>query len=258
MTGTRYRITRLENWRQFTLDPVMEALEWWQPPSDPSWRELVLAVESQKAAVWVGGTDKIQGLLIIYLPITALFPLPFVAHFEVKPDAPRGLKQDLVQVGVDFMRDRGYNRFWAFNTSGAPDSVWARSFKRAGNVVSQATAMVFNMELDRGPEKAIRRERKQADLDTGGHDTSGASSAAEAVRGHSEKRVRERRGTKLRGTARRAHNGRGASDAASTPAKRNGAAGADRGHDRGAVSARTGGRKSVSRRGNSSGAKADA
>src|SRR5690554_4097277 len=98
MTG-KYHITQLTSWKQFTLEPVMDVLSWWRPPADPGWRELVLMVEAKRAAVWVGGSDHIQGILIIFLPISTLFPLPFAAHFEVKKDAPRGLKLDLIDKG---------------------------------------------------------------------------------------------------------------------------------------------------------------
>lgn len=59
-------------------------------------------------------------------------------------DSPEA-KRALVGMGVDFLRDKGYTRFCAVNTSGAPDSVWKRAFWRNGEASKIGTIMEFKL-----------------------------------------------------------------------------------------------------------------
>lgn len=54
-------------------------------------------------------------------------------------------KRALVSMGVDFLKDNGYTRFVAANTSGAADSVWKRAFWRKGEAKKIATIMEFTL-----------------------------------------------------------------------------------------------------------------
>lgn len=54
-------------------------------------------------------------------------------------------KRALVSMGVDFLKDNGYTRFVAANTSGAADSVWKRTFWRKGEAKKIATVMEFTL-----------------------------------------------------------------------------------------------------------------
>lgn len=46
-------------------------------------------------------------------------------------EAP-GVRRRLAQALVDTLKERGYNKFWALNNSGATDEVWARAFSPEG------------------------------------------------------------------------------------------------------------------------------
>lgn len=54
-------------------------------------------------------------------------------------------KRALIGIGVDFLKDLGYTRFLAVNTSGAADSVWKRAFWRKGEATKIGTIMEFTL-----------------------------------------------------------------------------------------------------------------
>lgn len=54
-------------------------------------------------------------------------------------------KQALIGTGVDFLKDKGYNRFWAANATGRPDSVWKRSLLRKNPMKKLGTIVEFEI-----------------------------------------------------------------------------------------------------------------
>ena len=97
---------------------------------------------------WIEDQDHV-GVFIAYdgpeihgLMALTLEDLPQVVLFTAdKPEAKRAL----IGMGVDFLKDLGYTRFVAVNTSGAADSVWKRAFWRKGEARKIGTIMEFTL-----------------------------------------------------------------------------------------------------------------
>lgn len=97
---------------------------------------------------WIKDQDR-MGVFIAYegaeikgLSAIALDRIPQWVMFAAdNPEAKRAL----VGIGVDFLKELGYTRFVAANTSGAADSVWKRSFWRKGEAKKIGTLMEFSI-----------------------------------------------------------------------------------------------------------------
>lgn len=70
------------------------------------------------------------GLVLISLPASPLSKHPEVIHFycESGPVQSRAL----IKAGLDFIRENGYNTYWAVNMSERPDAVWSRALRPKG------------------------------------------------------------------------------------------------------------------------------
>lgn len=107
--------------------------------------ELIGAITSQNVVIFIGMEDGfIKGLAIVMLPSSGFSPVPQVAHFYNEGSAK--LKRELVKTVVDFVQENGYNRFWAINATGRADSVWARTFWRAGKTSKVGSIMEFEIK----------------------------------------------------------------------------------------------------------------
>lgn len=141
------RCERITNHEAFLLPAVQQAMEKWRPATDvPAWVELVQQVVDGDAAVFaVGQGNTIYGMLIIFLPFNDLWPWPFVEHLHVEPGAPKAAKKMLVDAGVAFMKEGGYDRFWSMNVAGLTDEVWERVFRGAGTPERRGSVYVVQM-----------------------------------------------------------------------------------------------------------------
>lgn len=106
---------------------------------------LITAILSKNTAVFVGTEDQMfKSLAIVSLPSPGEAQVPQVPHFY-NAGSPK-LKRETVQKVVDFVIEKGYNSFWAINGTGTADSVWARSFRRAGKSHKIGSIMEFTIE----------------------------------------------------------------------------------------------------------------
>lgn len=71
-----------------------------------------------------------KALGIILLPTGKLIPAPQILHFY--NEGSLGLKRALMTHGIDFLREKGYNSFWAINGAGIDEKLWKRAFRGAG------------------------------------------------------------------------------------------------------------------------------
>lgn len=140
-TPADLRCERILNHEAFLLPQVAAALHKWRPATDvAAWVELVQQVVEDESAVWaVGSGNRIWGMLIISRPFNDLWPWPFVAHLQIEPDAPRTAKQLLMEAGVAWMKEEGYDRFWSMNVAGLSDEVWERVFRSAGTPIRRGS-----------------------------------------------------------------------------------------------------------------------
>jgi len=73
---------------------------------------------------------ELRGLAVVVLPNDKILPLPQVVHFF--NDGSVKMRAALIDAVLDICREMGYDRFQAINGTAKPDSVWARTFRRAG------------------------------------------------------------------------------------------------------------------------------
>lgn len=101
-------------------------------------------ITDPKAGVFVGiegGSFKALG--VILLPQGKLLPVPQVLHFY--NSGSLALKHSLMREGVDFMKEKGYNTFWAFNANGIREDLWFRAFRGAGKVNKIGSMVTVNI-----------------------------------------------------------------------------------------------------------------
>lgn len=93
--------------------------------------DIVELCRSAEAVILVGVEDKVpKGLSIVLFPVNKLATVPQVMLFY--NEGSLALRKSLTKATVEIVQARGYVTFWALNASGAPDSVWARTFRLAG------------------------------------------------------------------------------------------------------------------------------
>lgn len=92
----------------------------------------------------VTGTSTLSALALLTLPEEDDPTPPQVAHF-FNTGSPI-LKNKLVDKVVEVVKARGYMSFRAINATGRADSVWARTFKRAGEASRIGSIMEFTLE----------------------------------------------------------------------------------------------------------------
>ena len=82
---------------------------------------------------WVIGVenDELRAVAVVYLPNTEENFHAQILHFYNSGSAR--LRGEVVDKLVEILRDRGHMKVWAINQTGAPDSIWARMFRRAGS-----------------------------------------------------------------------------------------------------------------------------
>lgn len=146
-TPSGLRCERILNHEAFLLPQVAAALHKWRPATDvAAWVELVQQVVEDESAVWaVGAGSRIYGMLIISRPFNDLWPWPYVGHLQIDQDSPRNAKQLLVEAGVAWMKEQGYDRFWSMNVAGLSDEVWERVFRNAGTPIRRGS--VYEVQL---------------------------------------------------------------------------------------------------------------
>lgn len=103
------------------------------PGLDEAPAEYVQLMMSPLNAFFVGAEEgEMQALAIVMLPPCKLALGPQVFHFASFGSAK--LKDAVIQAVVDFVLKSGYTSFWALNLSKKQNAVWARAFKKAGQI----------------------------------------------------------------------------------------------------------------------------
>ncbi len=95
--------------------------------------EYVQLMMSPLSGFFIGAEDgEMKALAIVMLPPSKLALGPQVFHFASFGSAK--LKDAVIQAVVDFVLKSGYTSFWAVNLSRKQNAVWARAFKKAGQI----------------------------------------------------------------------------------------------------------------------------
>ena len=86
-------------------------------------------IESNDSAIFIAyeGSAPV-GMIHVRLPASPWEPEPTVMGWVNKGDKATG--RALTDKVVEFLVERGHNRFRALNRTGKADSIWARSFRR--------------------------------------------------------------------------------------------------------------------------------
>ncbi len=106
--------------------------------------ELEKLVENPMAGVIVGvEKGKFESIGIVLLPTDKFAPIPQVPLFYNEGNMT--MKRVLVAKIVDFVAQGGYTKFHAMNTTDKADSIWARSFRRAGPSRRVGSIMEFQI-----------------------------------------------------------------------------------------------------------------
>lgn len=107
--------------------------------------EFVRMVQSPGTHVLLGADDgELRGLAIVVMPQDKLVGKPQVFHFYCDKSLP--LRKALIRKVVDTVLQNGYTTFYAMNATDKPDSVWARTFRLAGEAVRKASVMEFTIK----------------------------------------------------------------------------------------------------------------
>lgn len=87
---------------------------------------------------------RLVGMVVIHFPDPEREEPPQISHFFNKGSAD--MRRQLIDAGVEIMKEKGYIKFWTCNFTGRPDSVWARTFKRAGKSKKLGSLMEVEFE----------------------------------------------------------------------------------------------------------------
>ncbi len=106
--------------------------------------ELEAMVKNPRTGVMMGvNKGKFEAVGIVLLPDDKFTPTPQVALFY--NEGNMAMKRVLVAKIVDFVAGAGYTKFRAINNTDKADSVWARSFRRAGQSDRVGSIMEFKI-----------------------------------------------------------------------------------------------------------------
>ena len=86
-------------------------------------RKLVVDAD---AGVFIGFEDYTPRGLFLISPPFPLFPVPQVWH--AFNQGSKGLKKAMMQAGIAFLKDKGYNKIHAVNGTGIETELWKRVF----------------------------------------------------------------------------------------------------------------------------------
>lgn len=93
--------------------------------------KMLRLLKNPDMALFVGVEDgELLGLSLVYAPDALDLSWPQIPHFYNAGSSR--LRGALVDASVEFVKSKGHMGVWAINASGAPDSVWARMFRRVG------------------------------------------------------------------------------------------------------------------------------
>lgn len=86
---------------------------------------------------------RFKALGVVMLPANAMQGKPRVFSFYCSGSA--ALRNAMQKAGVDFMRGAGYTGFWAINTTGKSQGIYARLFKGMGEAKEIGTIVEFTL-----------------------------------------------------------------------------------------------------------------
>ena len=95
---------------------------------------------------WVIGVedDELRTVAVVYLPASEDNAHAQILHFYNKGSAR--LRAAVVDKLVEILRARGHIKVWAINQTGAPDSIWSRMFRRAGESRKVGSIMEVSLQ----------------------------------------------------------------------------------------------------------------
>lgn len=106
--------------------------------------ELMSMVDNPYTGMMMGvNKGNFEAVGIVLLPNDKFTPIPQVPLFY--NEGNMAMKRALVAKIVDFVASAGYTKFRAINRTEKADSVWARSFRRAGESERVGSIMEFKI-----------------------------------------------------------------------------------------------------------------
>lgn len=122
--------------------------------------DIVHLIETPGAYVLIGEeNNELKALSITVLPESKIQPWPQVLHIFNK-GSPK-MRDMIIKGTVDFVKEKGYDRFWAVNGSGKSDVVWAHTFRKAGKSTKIGSILEFQITDERDIKDSVRRQRHQ-------------------------------------------------------------------------------------------------
>lgn len=144
-------VTRVESPEIYLVPSVQAFLREVFPAGHPMFmpgyeKEPELLVEKLRDAEVLLGSEngKLSGMVVILFPEEESGEPAQIAHFYNKGSAD--LRRQLIDAAVEILKENGHMKFWTTNLTGRPDSVWARTFKRAGKARKLGTLMEVELE----------------------------------------------------------------------------------------------------------------